>query len=163
MSETPKKPRKGGKRLNPDKARAYLKEYTTNGFNKTQAHRKVSPNTTYRNSHVNANRLHQRIPARIKDEFNLDEITPKYVIGHITKILERTIAKDSDKLKASELLGDFIRIWSDKGVNISTNILSNTDKQALSEALIRLREDKAPTERDTEKGIETPTNEQNKP
>lgn len=129
---TAKTPPKRKSRVNPDKARAYLKEYTSNGFNKTAAHNKINPRATYRSNNVNSNRLHKSIPSTIMNdsEFSLSMITPEYVIKRITRILNKPLTKDSDRLRASELLGDFIKIWSDKGITINQHSLTIPELQA---------------------------------
>ena len=121
------------KRVSKDKAIAYLKEYTTNGFNRTAAHNKINPRASYRSNNVNSKRFHKNIPQEIINDngFKLDTLTPEYILGKITEILNKHTAKDGDKLKAAELLGDFKRIWSDKGVNVQTNVITDAQLQLL--------------------------------
>ena len=149
------------KRVSKDKAIAYLKEYTTNGFNRTAAHNKINPRASYRSNNVNSKRFHKNIPQEIINDngFKLDTLTPEYILGKITEILNKHTAKDGDKLKAAELLGDFKRIWSDKGVNVQTNVITDAQLQLLrtlhTERLAYQHSIQAPKE-----GIQAPTGEE---
>ncbi len=128
-----------GKSVSKPKARAYLREYTSNGFNRTAAHNKINPKATYRSNNINAKRFHKNIPSEIfnESEFKIDHITIEYIISKIEKVLMDN--KPNERLRALELLGDFKRIWADKGVNINTNIVNKADVDALKDTFSRIK------------------------
>lgn len=112
--------------LNQDKARAYLKEYTTNGYNKTKAHNTINPKATYRSNNNNSTAFHRRVMINndLVSDFKLDSITPEYIIGEIVKVYASAV-KPADKLRAQELLGKFKQLFNDN-VNIQSNIIYNS-------------------------------------
>jgi len=128
-----------GRTINKEKAKAYFKEYATNGFNKTKAHHKINPTASYKSNNVNANRFHKSVPASIANDstFDIQSITPAYIIQELSKIVSKP-EKEANKIRALELLGDFKRLWADKGVNIHTNIVNKADLDAMKATFGRM-------------------------
>ena len=123
------KPRKKHKStLNKDKARAYLKEYVTNGFNKTGALHAINKNrATYKSNNVNAGRFHDSaiVSESIKKELNIDHITQEYIISGIEREIKVAL-KAGDRLRAWELLGKFKQVFND-APTVTTNIYNTND------------------------------------
>ena len=117
--------------LNKDKALAYLKEYTRNGFNKTGALHTINKNrATYKSNNVNANRFHQGtiVNESVMASFKLSDVTVESIIEDIISTREQAkrTGKASDRLRANELLGKFKQIFNDTP-NIQTNIYNAND------------------------------------
>ena len=118
-------------RLNKDKALAYLKEYTTNGFNKTGALHTINKNrATYKSNNKNSTYFHERVRINkdIQASFKLSDVTVESIIEDIISTREQAkrTGKASDRLRANELLGKFKQIFNDTP-NIQTNIYNAND------------------------------------
>ena len=135
-----KQPHYKKKRINKDKVKAYLREYTTNGFNKTKALNTINPTAKYSTNHTNSEHFHKRAMTNsdVIKTYDISHITPEYIISSVEGIFKDHKASHVAKLKAMEMIGDFKRIWADKGVNISTNIVNKADLEAIKGTFNRM-------------------------
>ncbi len=123
----PKK-KKQKNQINKEKALKYVKEYTSNGFNKSKAYMKVSDCKDTISAKGNAPRFHKAVIANecIREEFNLADIDADYIIGGIIETIKDS-KKPSDKQRGLELLGKWRKLFSDSQVNVNTNIVNNAE------------------------------------
>lgn len=107
--------------MTPRRVKAFAKEYARNGFNGTRAYLKVRPDVTVRSATVLSSRLLTRVDMdQVIGEVMgspdvLKEVTPEFVLGKI-KSLAAEARRDSDKLKALELLGKWLNLFKDKEI-----------------------------------------------
>lgn len=130
VSERP--PKRKGKYVTKEKALTYLKEYTTNGFNKTKAIRKVNPNLSYESANKHTTQYHNSVVnSGYYEDFDIDkEITKEYILSRLKYEADHA-KKSSDKREALNLLGKFLALWTDKTINkteLSTNDKTILDK-----------------------------------
>ncbi len=98
------------RRVSKDKAKTAIKEYLTNGFNKTKAIRKVS-NYTGKGANKQSTRDFERL-VRVGNE-DITGITEAWILEKL-KLHALKSKKDGDKIRSLELLGKWKALFTDK-------------------------------------------------
>lgn len=115
------------------KQEAFINEYCIT-LNATQAAIKsgYSQKTAYCIGEENLRKpyIKQAIDERLKDKANKNNITADFVLNEIRAIAVDTKNKTNDRLKALELLGKYLKLFTDK---VETKIETNEPIQVVFE------------------------------
>jgi len=78
--------------------------------------------------HSGALSVVKRSLEELKEEFKREEITPEYVLAGLKRELE-TAPNSADRIRALELFGKYLALWTERSINQNTNI--NKEEQEL--------------------------------
>jgi hypothetical protein len=104
--------------LNPAQL-AFIGAYLTNGFNASAAYREAYPESAAKSAESNAARLigNDKVIDEIERRVGLtmasNEVDCDFVIGNLRR-LATGAEKDADRLKALDMLGRYLNLWSDR-------------------------------------------------
>lgn len=117
----------------------FLSEYVQNGFNASKAYRDVYLTEDEGVSRACASRLltNENIQKALAELVN--KITPEYVLSLISSIAMDG-KRDSDRLRAMELLGKYHALFKDTTQNLNIHAITSDDLEGLRKRL----EDKKP-------------------
>ena len=81
------------------------------GYSERTAHGHCDKNTPVVN----------RCMMEIAKDFDMSKITPAYILSKVESISNDPAASHSDKLRANELIGKFLKMWVDRQENTNLN------------------------------------------
>lgn len=129
------KVRWGSTKLNP-KQIIFIEEYITNGNNATLAYTKAGYKAKGNVATVNASRLLTNANIKAEIDKRLAKATAKFditvesILMRLDAMADKTTAKDTDRIKALELLGKYRKLFTDRtelsgSIDVGVNIIDD--------------------------------------
>lgn len=112
----------------------FLSEYVQNGFNAAQAYRDVYKNCDPDVARRCGSRLLSKDDIQKALEELVNKISPEYVLSLINSIALDS-KRDSDRLRAAELLGKYHALFKDTSQNLNLNVIGDKDIAQIREKM----------------------------
>jgi len=113
--------------------RKFAREYVENGMDAKAAYTKTYPEITERSAEVGGSRLLSDAEVQAEIKRRVEKISPEYIIDLIHG-LAISAKRDSDKLRAAELLGKWQALFKETATN-QLNLISTSDLDQIRSSL----------------------------
>lgn len=113
----------------------FLSEYVQNGFNASKAYADVYESKDSATAEACSSRLLSKDKVQLALAELVNTITPEYILSSIASIASQGSARNSDKLRALELLGKYHALFKDTTQNLNLHAITADDLGLLRKKL----------------------------